>query len=97
MVAAAALVAVAGACDSAGPERVTGVVVEVDGDLSTVRTFVLIADGARLTFRPGDGVSRFSGGAPLSHLNEHLRSGERVSIVYETHPDGLVAVEISDG
>ena len=96
MVAAAALVAVVGACDNGGPERVTGVVVEVDGDLSTVRTFVLIADGVRLTFRPGDGVSRFNDGAPLSHLAEHLRSGERVSIVYETDPDGLVAVEIGD-
>ena len=64
-----ALVVAAGvamtACSSDGP-AVTGVVVAVDGDLTSVQSFdVQSTDGERLTFVPGPELSAFDHGSPL--------------------------------
>ena len=35
--------------------------------------------------------------SPLSHLRDHITSGQSVFVVYETAPDGtLTAVEVND-
>jgi hypothetical protein len=84
------------ACSSSS-DTVTGIVVEVDGDLVSVSRFVVvIEDGSRLEFQPSPGIL-FHDRAPISHLQDHLRSGEPVRVVYETLDDGtLVAVEVFD-
>jgi hypothetical protein len=76
---------------------VSGVVVGVDGDLTTVNSFqVRTTEGDLLVFVPAPGI-RFHDAAPLSHLTDHLVSGEIVEIVYETLNDGtLVATKVGD-
>ena len=88
---------VAAACGSSR-EAVTGVVVEVDGTITSVSRFVVVAeDGERFVFVPASGIS-FHGGAPIGHLQEHLRSGAAVVVRFEQLDDGtLVAVEVIDG
>jgi hypothetical protein len=92
---AAGLLVVA-AC--AGPqERVDGVVVAVDGGLAGVVSFEIVTGaGDRLGFVPDAALVSFADGAPLSHLNEHLRTGVRVRVTYEDRAGILVAVAISD-
>lgn len=76
-------------------ESMTGVVLEVQGDLTNVERFTLIgADGARLEFEPEPGVT-FDGG-PLGHLRDHLRSGEAVVVRYRVEGDVLKAIEVAD-
>jgi hypothetical protein len=98
LVAVVLVLAVMAAC--AGPEdRVTGVVIEVDGTLEEVRSFTIVTgDGDRMTFRPGPGVDRFEHGAPLPHLTEHLRTGEPIRVTYEpgeSHPVALIVEDAS--
>lgn len=96
-----ALVVVAAACGSGGdgPAEVTvsGVVVDVQGDLSSVEAFTIRTGGGDdLVFTPGPDVT-FDGG-PLSHVRSHLVSGEPVKVTYETSASGeLVAVVVEDG
>ncbi len=79
----------------AGGASAVGVVVEIDGDLETVRSFVLrTGDGEELTFVP-DASADFDG-APLSHLRDHLRSGEEVRVDYEEREGTRIALRISD-
>jgi hypothetical protein len=82
----------------AGPEmRVDGVVVAVDGGLSGVTSFEIVTgEGQRLRFVPGDGVDAFDGGAPLSHLNEHLQTGAAVRVTYVDEGGVLVAIAVTD-
>lgn len=92
---AAGLLVVA-AC--AGPQdRVAGVVVAVDGGLAEVVSFEIVtADGERLEFVPAADLRTFDDGAPLSHLDEHLRTGVRVRVTYEDRDGIRVAVAVSD-
>jgi hypothetical protein len=80
-----------------GDPVVTGVVVGVDGDLTAVNSFeVRSSDGDLLVFVPAPGI-RFHDSAPLSHLTDHLVSGEVIEIEYETLNDGtLVATRVGD-
>lgn len=79
-----------------GQETVRGVVVDVQGDLQTVERFTLLTEeGEQLEFVPGTGL-RFDGG-PLSHLRQHMVSGEPVRVRYESESGALVVVEVSDG
>lgn len=75
---------------------VEGIVLELEGDLTEVQYFVVMdSDGERYTFTPAAGLT-FHGG-PLSHLRDHITSGQSVFVVYETAADGsLVAVEVGD-
>ncbi len=76
-------------------ESVHGVVVEVKGDLSAVESFTIrTEDGEELEFVPRPGT-RFDGG-PLSHLSQHLLSGEPVLVRYQAEGETLTAIEVSD-
>lgn len=78
-----------------GPS-LTGVVVDVDGDLEGVERFTLLTDdGTRIVFFVTDETT-FHGG-PLSHLREHITSGEPVRVGYEKRDTRYVALSISDG
>ncbi len=76
------------ACSGTDDDTVTGVVIDVVGDLTNVESFVLrLPDGTDHTFHPAAGVL-FHGTANLSHLRDHLRSGEPVEVRYEELDDG---------
>ncbi len=94
---AGALLAACGDANGRTP-RAEGVVIEVDGDLLEVRSFVLVTeDGERLTFVPAPGL-RFSDGAPLSHLQEHATFGTLVVVDYEDEGEWpALAVAVRDG
>lgn len=90
-----ALVYALGACvtpDSAGTS--TGIVVDVDGDLTSVAEFTISTGlGERMTFVPaGDGDFAF----PLPHLQEHVRSGVPVVVEWERDGETLWAVAVDD-
>jgi hypothetical protein len=79
---------------SAGSGTVTGVVVDVEGNLTDVTGFTLLVEGEQMTFVPaGDGVFAF----PLTHLREHLRDQEPVRVGWERREGTLVAVLVQDG
>jgi len=89
---AAALMACAG-----GDSRVTGVLTDVDGDLTTVESFEIQSGGERLRFVPDDGLDVFGDdGTPLSHLFEHLQTGDPVRVTYRVDGDVKVAILVED-
>ncbi len=99
--AAAALLALAAflaGCGAGGGDTITGRVVEVDGDLLNVASFVVLTDdGTRRTFVPAAGLL-FDHQAPLSHLQEHVRDGAPVVVEFTEQDDGtLVATSVGDG
>lgn len=81
-----------------GESRVGGVVIDVEGNLSSVVSFeILTPTGDRLTFVPGPDLKGFRHGGPLTHLSEHLRTGEPIRVTYtETDGGGLIAVIVED-
>ena len=80
---------------SEASQQAVGVVVAVDGDLSEVRGFsVLALDGAVLELVPQAGLL-FDGG-PLSHLRDHLVSGAPVAVEYHVEAGVAVATGVGD-
>lgn len=81
-------------CSGGGPASVTGLLVDVQGDLTTVTEFTLLVGEERLVFVPSpDGDYGF----PLPHLRDHLRGGEPVVVGYIEADGELVATSIQDG
>jgi len=82
--------------DTASDNTLSGVVTEVSGDLTTVTGFVVLSrDGSSHRFTPIDGLL-FEGG-PLSHLREHVVTGQTVVVTFESGPSGeLIAVQVQD-
>jgi hypothetical protein len=76
---------------------IEGVVIEVDGDLTEVTSFVVVTEeGERLAFTPAPDLA-FHDGAPLAHLMEHVRTGQPIRIRYTIAEDGdLVARALDD-
>lgn len=73
--------------------QLTGIVIAVDGDLTTVHSFEVLSDGDRLVFEPSpDGDFAF----PLAHLRDHLRTGEPIAVEYESVDGVLLAMRVSD-
>jgi hypothetical protein len=90
------LAVVAAGC-AGGDQRVTGVVVGVDGDLTTVRSFdVLTTTGERLTFVPGPDLFTFPDGTPLTHLSEHFQTGVPIRVTYRSEDGANVASIVED-
>lgn len=83
-----------GACGPTSGEEVTGIVVDVRGDLEDIEQFTVLANGERMEFgTTSDGDYSFG----LGHLRDHLRSGEPVVVRWEERGDRLVATFIDDG
>ncbi len=82
----ALLGAVATGCASAhelADNQVSGVVTEVTGDLTGVVSFVVLDnDGNSHLFRPAPGLLFYGG--PLIHLRDHVTTGQRVTVTFET-------------
>ncbi len=88
---------VLGGCGGGDRDVVTGVVVDVTGDLTDVERFVVrLPDGTERVFATAPGV-RFHDGGSIGHLRDHLRSAVPVAIRYEVLDDGTwVALEVDD-
>ena len=78
-------------------ETVTGVVIAVEGNLAGIDSFVIrLPDGSDLTLVPIEGLL-FDGVAPLSHVRDHLVSGNPVSVKYLTSSEGQpIATAVGD-
>jgi len=62
--------------------EVTGVVIAVDGSLAGIDSFVLrLEDGTDLALTPTSGLL-FDGTAPISHVQDHMVSGNPVVVTY---------------
>jgi hypothetical protein len=90
----AALALMGAACASSSEEGVTGIVVDVQGDLDNVEQFTVLVEGEQMVFETTtDADYAF----PAAHLRDHLRSGEPVQVRWEQEDDRRVAVFIDDG
>lgn len=71
-----------------------GIVIDVEGDLSSVAEFTISTDeGERMTFVPApDGEFAF----PLPHLQDHVRSGDPVAVAWESEGEVLWAIGVDD-
>lgn len=88
------LVAVSVACSSPASGTMQGIVVDVQGDLTTVTGFTVLVEGDQVEFEPSpDGDYAF----PLGHLREHLRTGEPVLVGWEIVGGSRVATFLDDG
>ena len=79
---------------SDGREEVRGIVLEVEGDLTSVRSFLLRTDdGEVLRVVPApDGDFRF----PLPHLHEHRRTSEPLLVELDRSYDPPLAIGLRD-
>ncbi len=84
-------------CGSSDDDTLTGVVVDVVGDLTSVESFVLrLPDGTDRRLVPAATVTSHDGGA-IGHLRDHLRNGEPVRVRYEIAADGTwIARDVED-
>ncbi|MDH3192820.1 MAG: hypothetical protein OEY55_04805 [Acidimicrobiia bacterium] len=79
---------------SGGSYRVVGTVIDFDGNLLSVNSFTVRADGNDYLFHPAAEIdSEF----PLPHLRDHITSGDPVVVAYVVEGDRLVALSIGDG
>lgn len=72
--------------------QVSGIVTEVSGDLTSVDSFVVLdSDGNSHLFRPAPGLLFYGG--PLIHLRDHVTTGQRVTVTFESAAyGGMTAV-----
>lgn len=81
------------ACAPPTSGTVQGIVVEVEGDLSSVTAFTVLVEGDRVRFEPSPaGDFAF----PLSHLRDHLRSGEPILVGWELDGERRIAIFLDD-
>ena len=81
------LAACSGSDDGHADNTVTGVVTEVSGDLTSVDSFVVLDDvGDSHLFTPQSGLEFYGG--PLTHLRDHVVTGQRVTVTFEESTTG---------
>jgi len=82
--------------DTESDASVTGVLIAVEGDLTaTTHLEILTKDGTTMSFSVAEGAL-FDGG-PVSHVRDHLISGEPITIDYVILDDGqLQATYLED-
>lgn len=88
-----AVVALVLAACSGGDGSVTGLVVEVEGDLEVVTSFTVDVAGIEYRFVPIPGVVYEF---PLPHLREHLRGAEPVTVDYRDNGGTLEVLGVAD-
>ena len=82
------------ACSPQTSGTMRGIVVEVGGELAAVEDFTVLVEGEPVTFlATPDGDYTF----PLSHLQEHLRTGEPVLVGWESVEGTRLATSLEDG
>ena len=75
----------------------TGVVIAVEGGLGGIDSFVVrLEDGSDLMLVPVEGLL-FDGAGPISHVRDHMISGNPVEVTYETSAvESATAIAIGD-
>lgn len=87
------LLAVVAMTNESTSGQLTGIVIGLDGDLTTVDSFDVLSNGDQIRLVPStDGDFTF----PLGHLRDHLRTGEPIDVEYQLIDGVLMAVRISD-
>lgn len=71
-----------------------GVVTGVDGSLTEIESFTVLAAGAEITFVPIEGKEYEF---PLAHLREHQRTGELLVVDWELRDETKYAMSLTDG
>lgn len=79
---------------SPGTGTTVGVVTEVQGTLTDIESFTVLADGEETVFLVIEGQEYEF---PLDHLREHLLSGEPVVVDWEIRDGERHALAITDG
>lgn len=72
---------------------VLGSVINVDGDLTEVRSFTVLVEGDEMIFVP---TAEGNYAYPLPHLRDHLRDGTPVKVGWERRGSQLVAISLED-
>lgn len=90
-----AILALAAACSTPTSGTMKGIVIDVEGSLTNITQFTILAEGDDITFHPAqNGDYDF----PLAHLREHMRTGQPVLVGWEREDDGeMVALSLADG
>jgi hypothetical protein len=80
-------------CGADDRGTIEGLVVDVQGDLTSVTEFTVLTDNGQMRFIPAqDGDFAF----PLPHLREHIISGVPVVVFWEDREGTRVAVLVDD-
>lgn len=89
-----AAVAVGCASDDTGSSNeIVGVVTELTGDLTHVESFVVLDDeGNSHLMTPSEGLLFYGG--PLSHLRDHIVTGERVRVTFSEGAYGAMTATL---
>jgi hypothetical protein len=91
--AVAALVALLSACSAPSTGTMQGIVIDVEGSLTTVTGFTVLVDGEPVTFEASaEGDYAF----PLGHLRDHIRTGEPVRVGWRMDGERRVATSLDD-
>ena len=84
--------------ESSAADTVEGIVTEVTGDLTAVESLVILdSEGKSHLFKPTPGLLFYGG--PLSHLRDHVVTGQRVVVTFEAGAYGeqiAVLIEHAD-
>jgi hypothetical protein len=98
VIAAILIVYGCGSDDSGEANTVEGIVTEVTGDLTAVESLVIMdSEGKSHFFKPTPGLLFYGG--PLSHLRDHVVTGQRVVVTFEAGAYGeriAVLIEHAD-
>lgn len=71
-----------------------GIVTAVNGSLTEIESFTVLASGAEITFVPIGGQEYEF---PLAHLREHQRTGELLVVDWELRDTTKYAISLTDG
>ncbi len=71
-----------------------GVVTAVDGSLTEIDSFTMLAAGAEITFVPIEGQEYEF---PPAHLREHQRTGDLLVVDWELRDKTKYAISLTDG
>ena len=71
-----------------------GVVTAVEGTLTEIESFTVLAAGSEITFVPIQGQEYEF---PLAHLREHQRTGELLVVDWELRDTTKYAISLTDG
>ena len=83
------------ACGGGSDKTVEGRLAAVEGDLTSIQSFVLLTEaGERWEFSVAS-TATFHGG-PLSHVRDHLLSGESIRVSYVERSGQRVATGVDD-
>ncbi len=87
LIGAVALIGSACSDSASADDPVEGIITQVSGELGSVETFIVLDDnGKSHQFTPKPGLLFYGG--PLDHLRDHIVTGQRVVVSFESSAYG---------